>query len=99
MEHIRTLCTDLGLYAYHAHDSRRNWGPGFPDLVIAGLGSCLFRECKTEHGQLSSSQKRWWYILQACRQDYAVWQPRHLLDGTIARQLTTIAALRQKETA
>ena len=99
MEAIRTICAQLGLHAYHATDSRRNWGPGFPDLVIAGIGGVLWRECKTQAGGTSPTQRRWGYILQASRQDWAVWRPRDLLDGTIARQLTTIAGLRQKETA
>ncbi len=99
MEAIRAITIQLGLHAYHARDSRRSWGPGFPDLVIAGTGGVLYRECKTEHGGTSPTQRRWGYILQASRQDWAVWRPRHLYDGSIARQLATIAGLRQKETA
>ena len=79
MEAIRRICTDLRLHAFHATDSRRSWGPGFPDLVIAGIGGCIYRECKTERGVLSPQQQRWAEVLQASGQRWAVWRPRHLL--------------------
>ena len=56
MEHVRRLCSDLGLRAFHAADSRRSWGPGYPDLTIAGPGGVLFRELKTARGYLTRPQ-------------------------------------------
>lgn len=93
MEQIRLLVTDLGLHAFHAADSRRSWGPGFPDLVICGIGGTIFREVKTETGSLSPEQRRWGYVLQASGQRWAIWRPRHLIDGTIARELAAVASI------
>jgi hypothetical protein len=93
MEHIRALVDGLGLHAYHAHDARRSWGPGFPDLVIVGRGGCIYRECKTEHGSLSPEQRQWGDALRASGQRWSVWRPRHLLDHSIARELTELAAV------
>lgn len=97
MEHIRTLVTDLGLYAYHGHDSRRSWGPGFPDLVLAGPRGILFREAKDEHNVLSRNQKLWGYRLAESGGNWEVWRPRDLLPrgggrpGVIQAQLTWLA--------
>lgn len=93
MEAIRAMVRDLRLHAFHAADSRRSWGPGFPDLVIAGIGGCIYRECKTEHGALSPEQRQWGQALQASGQRWSVWRPRHLLDGTIGRELAAVAAI------
>lgn len=93
MEAIRAMCTDLGLHAFHPADSRRSWGPGFPDLVIAGIGGTIFRECKTETGSLSPEQRRWGYVLTASGQRWAVWRPRHLYDGTIGSELAAVASI------
>ena len=93
MEAIRAMVTDLGLHAFHPADSRRSWGPGFPDLVIAGLGGTIFRECKTETGSLSADQRRWGYVLQASGQRWAVWRPRALLNGQIAAELAAVASI------
>ena len=97
MENVRSLCADLGLYAYHAADSRRSWGAGFPDLVIAGPRGILFREAKTENGALTRGQKLWGYRLAESGGDWQVWKPRDLRPlgpghpGTIQRQLLWLA--------
>jgi len=93
MEQIRQLVTDLGLLAYHAHDGRRSWGPGFPDLVIVGRGGVLWRECKTETGSLSPEQRQWGDTLKRGGSNWAVWRPRDLLDGSIGRELAGVAAV------
>jgi hypothetical protein len=93
MESIRAMVRDLGLLAYHAHDARRSWGPGFPDLVIVGRGGIIWRECKTESGSLSPEQRQWADALQAAGQRWSVWRPRHLLSGQVARELAGVAAL------
>jgi hypothetical protein len=93
MEYIRTAVKDLGLLAYHAHDGRRSWGPGFPDLVIVGRGGCIYRECKTEHGSLSPEQRRWGDTLKRAGQNWRIWRPTDRLDGSIAKELTDLAAV------
>lgn len=95
MEAIRAIVADLGLHAFHAADSRRSWGPGFPDLVIAGPGGCIFRECKTEVGRLSADQQQWGRALQAAGQRWGTWRPRQLLDGTVGRELASIASMQE----
>jgi hypothetical protein len=87
------MVRDLGLLAFHAADSRRSWGRGYPDLTITGRGGCIWRECKTEHGSLSPEQRQWGDTLKLGGQDWRIWRPRDLLDGTIARELTDIAAI------
>jgi len=93
MEAIRAMVRDLGLLGFHAADSRRSWGRGYPDLTITGRGGCIWRECKTEHGSLSPEQRQWGDTLKLGGQDWRIWRPRDLLDGTIARELTDIAAI------
>jgi len=91
MEAIRSLAGDFGLLAFHARDSRQSWGPGFPDLVITGRGGTIFRECKTEAGVLSAGQQEWARALRASGARWAIWRPRQLLDGTIGRELASLA--------
>jgi hypothetical protein len=93
MESIRAMVNDLGLLAYHAHDGRRSWGPGFPDLVITGRGGTIWRECKTEHGSLSPEQRVWGDALKRAGQNWRVWRPADLLDGSIGRELAGLAAV------
>jgi hypothetical protein len=93
MEAIRVMVRDLGLLAHHAHDARRSWGPGFPDLVIAGRAGCIWRECKTESGSLSPEQRDWGDTLKLGGGNWRVWRPRDLLDGTIGRELAGVAAV------
>jgi hypothetical protein len=93
MESIRVIVRDLGLLAYHAHDARKSWGPGFPDLVVTGRAGVLFRECKTESGSLSAEQRSWGQALQATGARWGIWRPRHLLDGSIARELADLAGI------
>ncbi len=93
MEQIRYMVRDLGLSAFHAADSRRSWGRGYPDLTIAGRGGCIWRECKTESGSLSPEQRQWGEVLKLGGGNWAVWRPRDLLDGSIGRELASLAAV------
>jgi len=92
MEAIRAMVRDLGLLAFHAHDGRRSWGPGFPDLVIVGRGGCVFRECKTQAGSLSPEQRQWGDTLKRAGQNWRTWRPVDLFSGSIARELADVAA-------
>lgn len=93
MEAIRAMVRDLGLLAFHAADSRRSWGRGYPDLTITGRGGTIFRECKTEAGSLSPEQRQWGDTLKRGGGNWAVWRPRDLLDGSIGRELAAVAAI------
>ena len=88
---VRDLLKLYRLHGVHAHDSRKSAGPGYPDWTICGVGGLIFRELKSETGQLSPEQRRWRNVLQAAGADWAVWRPADLRDGTIARQLRAVA--------
>jgi hypothetical protein len=93
MEAIRAMVRDLGLDTFHAADSRRSWGRGYPDLTIAGRAGVIWRECKTEHGSLSPEQRAWGDTLKRGGGNWRVWRPRDLLDGSIGRELASVAAV------
>lgn len=89
-EQVRLMCSQLGLYHYHPHDSRRSTA-GWPDSVIIGRAGIIFRELKTQSGQLSADQRQVGYLLAACGLSWEVWRPADLLDGTIGAQLAALA--------
>lgn len=88
---VRELCTRLGLVVEHVEDSRRGrtWCAGWPDLVIVG-NRVIYRELKREGGALSAEQRTVGAALERAGADWAVWRPRHLLDGTIIATLTAL---------
>jgi hypothetical protein len=94
-DRIRGLCADLGLTVQHIHDPRRSWLPGWPDLVIIGTRA-IWRELKSEHGSLTPEQRDVGNRLTRAGQDWAIWRPRDLLDGTIGRQLADVAAIQPR---
>jgi hypothetical protein len=51
-------------------------GQGFPDLLLV-RERIIFREIKTDTGQLSHEQRAWGRWLTAAGQDWDVWRPRH----------------------
>ena len=75
----------MGYLHYHTHDSRRSVA-GFPDLVLVGRNRILFREIKTENGQLSSAQLTWGGALIAGGGDWEVWRPSDI--ELVKEQLT-----------
>lgn len=88
--HVIRLMDDLGLWGYHPRNSigsRRGW----PDWVILGPRGALFRELKSEHGTLTADQRYVGRLLTAAGQDFAVWRPADLLDGTVAKQLVAVS--------
>ena len=82
------LLRELGLFGFHAYDSRRS-APGWPDWVIVG-SRLLFRELKSDAGDLTRDQRRVRNLLVTAGADWAVWTPRDLRSGRIARELTAI---------
>ncbi len=89
--HLRRLLADLGLFGYHPYNSRRS-EPGWPDWVIIG-NRILYRELKSEHGVVSAAQRDVGARITRAGGDWAVWRPRDLLGGTIAKQLAEISAI------
>lgn len=90
LEHVRTLCQALGLLHYHTHDSRGSQ-PGYPDWHIVGTERSIFREMKSERGDLTEEQKEWLSGLRKVGQDAEVWRPSDLLSGRIQRELSELA--------
>src|ERR1700759_1492577 len=90
--HLRRLMADLGLFAYHTRNSKGS-EKGWPDWVIIGRGGILYRELKAEHGTLSPEQRHVGELITRAGGNWAVWRPRDLLDGTIARELASLAAI------
>ena len=87
---LRELMKDLGLWGWHPRisiGSKRGW----PDWVILGPRGALFRELKSQRGDLSIDQRAIGSMLTRAELSWAVWRPADLLDGTIVRQLRSIA--------
>jgi hypothetical protein len=90
--HVRKVIADLGLFGYHPRNSKGS-AAGWPDWVIVGRGGILYRELKSEHGSLSPEQRHVGELITRAGGSWAVWRPRDLLDGTIARVLASLAAV------
>lgn len=92
---VRALVKDLGLLGFHVwRQHARRAASGFPDWCISGPGGHIFRELKTETGKVTEAQQAWLDTLTAGGADARVWRPTQLLDGTVARELAGIAAVR-----
>lgn len=81
------LCSWLHYPLFHAYDSRRSNGPGYPDLTIAVPGRVLFRELKTENGKLTAVQHQWQAALRLAGADVGVWRPSDWVTGQIRAEL------------
>lgn len=90
MDHVRTICRQLKLLAYHTYDSRKS-PPGYPDWHIVGRNGAIFRECKTETGKTTAEQDEWLDALRGIGQDADVWRPSDLISGRIQRELAALA--------
>jgi hypothetical protein len=87
------------LWGAHSYDYHHRSGKGWPDWVIIGPGGILFRELKGSNGDLSEMQRWVGRKLKHHGNDWAVWNPGHLADGTIERELDALlmASQRQEE--
>ena len=90
--HVRKLIADLGLWAYHPRTSKGS-AAGWPDWVIIGRGGILFRELKSESGTVTPEQRHVGDLITRAGGNWAVWRPRQLLDGSIGRELASLAAV------
>jgi hypothetical protein len=82
---VAKMCAWLGLPHFHVLNSK-GMQKGWPDSVIIGT-RVLYRELKSEYGQLSPEQTAVGYQLKAAGADWAVWRPRDWLSGEIEKQL------------
>ena len=89
---VRKVAKDLGLRAYHTHDSRRS-EPGFPDLVIVGPEGILYRELKTQKGRVRPEQTAWITDLIRAGQNAGLWRPMDLLNGGVLDDMRTISSM------
>jgi len=90
--HVRRLIADLHLWAYHPRTSKGSQA-GWPDWVIVGRAGILFRELKSESGTVTPEQRHVGELITRAGGNWRVWRPRDLLDGTIARELASLAAI------
>jgi hypothetical protein len=93
-EAVRRMCVGLGLFHFHVLNAK-GCAPGWPDSVIIGK-RVIFRELKSEHGSLTADQRRVGDMLKRAGQSWAVWRPSDLLDGSIAKELTAVAAVQME---
>lgn len=88
-ETVRVMCSQFGLFHFHVLDSK-GCEPGWPDSVIIGR-RVIYRELKSEYGQLTSEQTAVGYKLKAAGQSWKVWRPSDLLNGTIGAEMMVAA--------
>lgn len=86
---VRKLIRELDLWGFSNPDSlmvRSGW----VDWVIQGRSGTLFRELKSEAGQLTPDQRIVGSRLSRHGCDWAIWRPRDLASGLIRAQLEMI---------
>lgn len=84
---VRGLLRIHRLYGFHCRDARQSYGPGFPDWCIISPKGVLWRELKSQTGELKSSQRRVRDLLLAAGEDWSLWRPSDLRSGKIEAQL------------
>jgi hypothetical protein len=90
-ESVISTARALGWLVFHAYDSRRSTGSGFPDLVLARKSALMFVELKSERGRLSAAQERWIDTLVGGDALVCLWRPSDLLSGGIERALRSVS--------
>lgn len=88
---ITDLARWLRLYVYHTRDSRGS-ARGFPDLVIVGPHGILWRELKSDSGNLAVDQRAWGRALVRAGAGWSVWRPADWHSGRVRRELEALAA-------
>lgn len=88
---ILGLARELELHAFHSTDPRRDVGPGFPDLFIAGPRGQLLAELKVSDGRLSPDQQRWRYVVQAGGGTWRLYRPADWHSGLIDAEFRGLA--------
>ena len=71
-------------------DDAKAW---IESLSEEGQGWTFAVTAKTEAGSLSPEQRQWGDTLKRGGGNWAVWRPRDLFDGSIGRELASVAAI------
>lgn len=87
---LRELLRVYRLYGFHCRDARQSYGPGFPDWCIISPKGVLFRELKSQTGELKSSQRRVRDLLLAAGEDWSLWRPSDLRSGRVEAELLAL---------
>lgn len=87
--HVRGLIMELHLTGFSNRDSRLVRS-GWVDWVIQGRNGTLFRELKSEVGELDPDQLLVGNRLNRHGCDWSVWRPRDLAAGRIRAELEAI---------
>jgi hypothetical protein len=87
--HVRGLAAELGLWAYHNQRSEGS-ARGWVDWVVMGKNGVLFREGKSQDGELTPDQRLVGARLERSGHNWAVWRPIDWLNGTIRKQMEAI---------
>lgn len=97
---ILDICKYRRCLVHHCRPARMasgNWvtpiqgDAGFADLVIAGEHGVLFRELKSEKGQLAPGQRSWLALLTGAGADAALWRPSDLTSGRVLAEIEAIS--------
>jgi hypothetical protein len=92
-QHVQRLAHSYGIRAVHMPDSRRViGGAGMPDWILLGPNGLIWRELKSEEGQLSGSQILFHRELAAAGQNVGTWRPAAYTAGYIQTELRAIGA-------
>jgi hypothetical protein len=87
---VAELCHEFGLWRYHVADAR-SMRAGLPDDLIIGNRGAIWRELKSETGELSWEQEVIGNQFKRLGWDWAVWRPSDLMTGQIRQELEKIS--------
>lgn len=85
LESIRALAVPTGWLLFHAHDSRKSMGPGFPDCVAVSARQrrVIFAELKNATRMPEPEQVVWLTALAETGAEVALWRPADWFSGLI----------------
>lgn len=91
-EAVRDICRVLGVIRVHHRDSRGTTS-GWPDDVLLGPHDALFREMKTQLGDVRPAQVTMLAAMRQAGLDADVWRPADLRSGRILNEIRAISRL------
>ena len=87
---VLELARKYNVVAFHSYDSKRDTVKGWPDLVLVGQNGVAFVELKSSGGEMSREQTILCHKLRAAGQEWHLWRPSDLEDGTIKEILESL---------